>query len=271
LDNRQLFGCLIFATQTEIAFLCISTMSELNYSEKKNQLFLMLGFFFLTNAIVAEFVGAKIFSLEKTLGINPFQFPLFGGKLDGNMTAGVVVWPLVFILTDIINEYYGKKGVQRLSWIAVFCLIYSFIIVRLIMGLEGADFWLNSGSNRGLKDMSIAFNALFGQGLMIIVGSLVAFLIGQITDAFVFEKIKSKTQSNSIWLRATGSTMVSQFIDSYVVLIIAFYFGGNYDLMWVLQVGTFNYCYKILVAVLLLPLLYGIHGIIDNYLGLKKH
>ena len=240
-------------------------------SEKKTQLFIILGFFFLTNAIIAEFVGAKIFSLEKTLGLAPFQFPLFGGKLDGNMTAGVVIWPLVFILTDVINEYFGKKGVQRLSWIAVFCLIYSFIVVRLIMGLEGADFWINSGNNRGLSDMSVAFNALFGQGLMIILGSLVAFLVGQMTDAYVFERIKVKTGGNSIWLRATGSTVVSQFIDSYVVLIIAFYLGGNYDLVWVLQVGTFNYIYKILVAIILLPILYVIHNAIDRYLGLKKH
>lgn len=238
-------------------------------TDKKNQLFLLLGFFFLTNAIIAEFVGAKIFSLEKTLGLLPFQFPLFGGKMDGNMTAGVVIWPLVFILTDVINEYFGKKGVQRLSWIAVVCLIYSFIVVRLIMGLEGADFWINSGSNKGLTNMSVAFNALFGQGLMIILGSLVAFLVGQIVDAHVFERLKSKTAGNSIWLRATGSTFVSQFIDSYVVLFIAFYLGGNYDLIWVLQVGTFNYIYKIVVAIILLPLLYTIHNAIDRYLGLK--
>jgi uncharacterized integral membrane protein (TIGR00697 family) len=238
-------------------------------TDKKNQLFLLLGFFFLTNAIIAEFVGAKIFSLEKTLGLLPFQFPLFGGKMDGNMTAGVVIWPLVFILTDVINEYFGKKGVQRLSWIAVVCLIYSFIVVRLIMGLEGADFWINSGSNKGLTNMSVAFNALFGQGLMIILGSLVAFLVGQIVDAHVFERLKSKTAGNSIWLRATGSTVVSQFIDSYVVLFIAFYLGGNYDLIWVLQVGTFNYIYKIVVAIILLPLLYTIHNAIDRYLGLK--
>ncbi len=90
-------------------------MTSESKSEKKTQLFIVIGFFFLTNAIIAEFVGAKIFSLEKSLGLPPFQFPVFGEKLDGNMTAGVVIWPLVFILTDVINEYFGKKGVQRLS------------------------------------------------------------------------------------------------------------------------------------------------------------
>ena len=102
---------------------------------------------------------------------------------------------------------------------------------------------------------------------MIILGSLVAFLIGQIIDAFVFEQIKKKSKNRFIWLRATGSTVVSQFIDSYVVLVVAFYFGGNYSLKWVLQVGTINYLYKLLMAVLLLPLLYFLHNVIDRYLG----
>ena len=135
------------------------------------------------------------------------------------------------------------------------------------MGLEGADFWLFSATNLGISSMKNAFNSVFGQGLMIILGSLVAFLIGQIIDAFVFEQIKKKSNNRFIWLRATGSTAVSQFIDSYVVLVVAFYFGGNYSLTWVLQVGTINYLYKLLMAVLLLPLLYFLHNVIDRYLG----
>ena len=230
-------------------------------------LYLVLGFFFLTNAIVAEFIGAKIFSLEKTLGISPLNLSLMGDTFNLDMTAGVLLWPFVFILTDVINEYYGPKGVRRLSYITVFMLIYSFIMVRIAMGLEGADLWLFSATNLGISSMKNAFNSVFGQGLMIILGSLVAFLIGQIIDAFVFEQIKKKSKNRFIWLRATGSTVVSQFIDSYVVLVVAFYFGGNYSLKCVLQVGTINYLYKLLMAVLLLPLLYFLHNVIYRYLG----
>jgi uncharacterized integral membrane protein (TIGR00697 family) len=118
--------------------------------------------------------------------------------------------------------------------------------------------------------MSQAFNAVFGQGLMIILGSLVAFLIGQLVDAYIFKKLKDRTGDKFIWLRATGSTAISQFIDSYVVLVIAFYLGGNYDLLWVIQVGTLNYIYKLGMAVVLLPVLYGVHVQIDLYLGIKK-
>jgi uncharacterized integral membrane protein (TIGR00697 family) len=136
--------------------------------------------------------------------------------------------------------------------------------------LEGANWWLKGAKTQGIENMGSAFNAVFGQGLMIIVGSLVAFLIGQLIDALIFERIKRYTNDKMIWLRATGSTIVSQFIDSYVVLVIAFYIGGNYSLTWVLQVGTINYIYKLGMAIILLPLLYVIHNVIDKYLG-KAH
>ena len=143
-------------------------------------------------------------------------------------------------------------------------------MVRVAMWLKGADFWLGSGKLAGIQSMNNAFNSVFGQGLMIILGSLVAFLIGQIVDAFIFEQIKKVSKNKFIWLRATGSTVVSQCIDSYVVLVVAFYFGGNYSLEWVLQVGTINYVYKLGMAILLLPLLYGLHAIIDKYLGITQ-
>ena len=82
---------------------------------------------------MAEFIGAKIFSLEKTLGISPLNLSLMGDTFNLDMTAGVLLWPFVFILTDVINEYYGPKGVRRLSYITVFMLIYSFIMVRIAM------------------------------------------------------------------------------------------------------------------------------------------
>lgn len=234
---------------------------------RRNNLFLILGFLFLTNAIIAEFIGAKIFSVEKTLGLSPAQIQFGNSVYNLDMTAGVILWPFVFILTDVINEYFGKSGVRKLSFTAVFMLIYSFLAVRIAIGLEGADFWVGSAEKSGIQSMQQAFNKVFGQGLMIIIGSLVAFLIGQIVDALIFEKIKEKTANKMIWLRATGSTAVSQFIDSYVVLIIAFYFGGNYSLSWIIQVGTINYLYKLGMAIILLPLLYGFHGIIDKYLA----
>ena len=86
-------------------------------------------------------------------------------------------------------------------------------------------------------------------------------------DVFTFQQIKKRTGNKAVWLRATGSTLVSQFIDSYIVLFIAFYIGANWSLSLVLAIGTVNYFYKFIVAVILTPVIYGAHFIIDRFLG----
>ena len=115
--------------------------------------------------------------------------------------------------------------------------------------------------------MQSAFASIFGQGNWIIVGSLAAFLIGQFVDVFIFHKVKKITGDKAIWLRATGSTLVSQLVDSFVVLFIAFYLGANWDIRLVLAICTINYLYKFLMALIMTPVLYLVHYIIDNYLG----
>jgi uncharacterized integral membrane protein (TIGR00697 family) len=170
-------------------------------------------------------------------------------------------------MTDIINEYYGRKGVRFLSFTAAGLISYAYLMVYFSISLKPADFWIFRETNFGKLNMDLAFNTIFGQGLWIIVGSLTAFLIGQLVDVTVFHFFKSKTGSSKIWLRATGSTLVSQLIDSFVVLFVAFYIGAGWDIKLVLAIGVVNYIYKFLIAVLLTPLLYLIHYIIDKYLG----
>ncbi|MCS7053004.1 MAG: queuosine precursor transporter [Ignavibacterium sp.] len=235
---------------------------------KENRLFFILGAFFVANALLAEFIGVKIFSLEKTLGIKQFNFNFFGVEnLSFNLTAGVLLWPVVFIMTDIINEYFGRKGVRFMSFSAAGLISYAYFMIYFSMGLKPADFWIVRETPLGSINMDLAFNVIFGQGLWIIVGSLVAFLIGQLVDVTVFHLVKSKTGSSKIWLRATGSTLVSQFIDSFVVLFIAFYIGAGWDLKLVFAIGLVNYIYKFIIAVLLTPILYILHYLIDVYLG----
>jgi uncharacterized integral membrane protein (TIGR00697 family) len=188
------------------------------------------------------------------------------------MTAGVLLWPVVFIMTDIINEYYGKKGVKMLSYLSAGLIIYAFLMIYAAIQLSPNTWWdtqsgLSNDSQNNISSMNIAYSKILGQGLWIIVGSLVAFLVGQILDVFVFHKIKQWTGESRIWLRATGSTFVSQFIDSYVVLIIAFYIGADWDLSRVLAIGSVNYIYKFALAILLTPLIYFAHYMIEKYLG----
>lgn len=235
--------------------------------KKENKLFLILGGFFITNALIAEFIGVKIFSLERTLGFAPFNYSLFGEELSFNLTAGVVLWPIVFVMTDVINEYFGKRGVRFLSFLVVGLISFAFVMVYAAIHLTPADWWISSADQSGIPNLQLAFSRIFGQGLWIIVGSLVAFLVGQLLDVIVFQKIKAMTGEGKVWLRATGSTLVSQFIDSFVVLIIAFKLGADWSWALVLAVGFNNYIYKFVIAVLLTPAIYIAHAAIDRYLG----
>jgi len=245
----------------------------MNSSEnsRKSNLFIILCSIFLTNAVLAEIIGVKIFSAEKTLGLNPVNWSFFDTYiLDFNLTAGAVIWPVVFITTDIINEYFGKKGVRKISFLTAGLVAYAFLVISFVTWLTPADFWLDVNATTPTGEsfnISYAFNTIFRQGLGIILGSLTAFLLGQLIDVYVFQKLRAITGEKKIWLRATGSTFVSQFIDSFVVLGIAFYIFGNWSLSQVLAVGIINYLYKFTVAIALTPLLYVAHGMIDRYLG----
>jgi len=180
---------------------------------------------------------------------------------------------VIFVMTDVINEYYGMKSVRILSYLTIGLIFYAFIMIYFAIGLEPNDWWqFESGKlavdpSQHVEDMDLSFNKIMGQGLWIIVGSMVAFLIGQIVDVAIFHRIKKWTGERMVWLRATGSTLFSQFIDSYVVLIIAFYVGADWNLSTVFAIGTVNLIYKFLVAVLLTPTIYLAHYLIDKYLG----
>jgi uncharacterized PurR-regulated membrane protein YhhQ (DUF165 family) len=248
------------------------------FLRKENLLFLILGAIFLCNAILAEFIGVKIFSLERTFGLTPINLHILGfDQLSFNLTFGVILWPVVFVLTDILNEYYGMKGVRLLSYTTVAMILYSFLVVKIAIEIPPADFWPHShlgGDLSGVnayksdvKNLDSAFRLVYGQGLYIIIGSVVAFLISQVLDVFVFHSIKRYTGEKSIWLRATGSTIISQLIDSFVVLFIAFYIGAGWSMQLVLAICVINYIYKFSIAVLATPILYLIHSVVERYLG----
>ena len=243
------------------------------FKNKSSVLFLILGGFFITNALVAEFIGVKIFSLEESLGFAPANLSFFGiENLSFNLTAGVVLWPVVFVMTDVINEYFGEKGVKFLSNMAIMLILYAFFMVYLAIQLNPNDWWdgtsgLRDSPENSIESMDLAFRRIFGQGLWIIVGSLVAFLVGQILDVLVFHRIKKWTGEKKVWLRATGSTLVSQLVDSYIVLFIAFYLGADWSLERVAAIANVNYIYKFCMAIALTPVIYLAHYIIDRYLG----
>lgn len=243
-------------------------------NNKLNRLFYILSGIFLANVILAELTGVKIFSLTHFLGIENWELPFSGGiKPDMNMSVGILIWPFVFILSDIVNEYFGRKGVQRISILAAIMVLYCSIIIFISTKLPPAAFWqeLNGKDSSGQPlNINYAYTLIFSQGISIIAGSITAFLISQFVDVYTFHWIRRITGHKKLWLRATGSTVVSQLIDSYVILTVAFYLIGKWTFLQVLQVGTIQYLYKVGFAIILTPMVYLFHYIIDKFLGGKK-
>ncbi|MBL7827605.1 MAG: queuosine precursor transporter, partial [Saprospiraceae bacterium] len=238
---------------------------------KEHRLFVVLACFFVGNALVAEVIGPKMFSVEKVFGWEAMNWRIFGiENVSLNFSAGSIIWPIVFIMTDVINEYFGRRGVRMLTYVALAVIGYAFIVLLLTTKAPPADFWL--AVNSDLKpDINTAYSRIFGTSMMIIIGSLTAFTVSQLLDALFFQKFKKATGDKHIWLRATGSTLISQFFDTFIILFIAFYFGASPEQRWSLnQIAAFGlvgYVYKVCTAILLTPLLYVIHGLITNYLG----
>lgn len=223
-------------------------------NERRIWLFVFLSGLFITCAITAELISNKLIDI-------PIQFELFGKELGPFTTiVGVLPWPIVFLLTDLLNEFYGEKVVRRLSWITAVMIAFCFIIVTIAMALPAKE----------IPNSSLAtneqFNAVFGQAQMVIIGSISAFLLSQLMDVFVFHFIKSKTGNRFIWMRSTGSTLISQLIDTYVVLYIAFVLPGNMSFSDYMSIAPTNYLLKIGIAISLTPMIYLGHYLIRKYL-----
>lgn len=236
--------------------------------DKPTRLFIILAGFFITNAILAEVVGVKIFSLEETFGFSKASFTLLGESgLSFDLTVGVLPWPVVFIMTDIVNEYYGVKGVRFLSVLTAGLIAFVFVVFYLAIHTVPAGWWKTSQSAHGVPDMQAAFTQVVGQGMNIIFASLTAFMIGQLTDAGIFRQIKKLTGEKRIWMRATISTLFSQLIDTVVVSYIYLYFSLGFSFPRVTAIAAVGYTYKFTVALLCTPIIYLVHGWIETYLG----
>jgi uncharacterized integral membrane protein (TIGR00697 family) len=211
---------------------------------RRDVVYLALAGFFVTNAILGEVTGGKLFTL------GPFT-----------LSIGVIPWPVVFLSTDLMNEYFGREGVRRLTFMTIGLIIYACVVLFLAMQVPAASFSPVSDAQ---------FSAVFGQSLWIIAGSVVAFGISQLIDVAVFWLVRHKTGGRFLWMRATGSTIVSQLIDSIVIIGIAFWLPGKVKTAEFLTVAASNYSYKFLIAVGMTPVIYAAHSLIDRFLGMEE-
>jgi queuosine precursor transporter len=211
------------------------------FKSRKDSVYVILAGIFITNAIVAELIGGKLIDVGPAV-----------------MSIGILPWPIVFITTDLINEYFGEKGVRKLSLITAGLIAYTFFILSFAMKIPSS------------KISSVAteqFAAVFGQSQLIIVGSIVAFLASQLIDVTIFHLVKKRTGNKMIWLRSTGSTVISQLVDSFIVLGIAFYLPGIMDFKTYLISGFTGYTVKLMIAVLMTPMIYLGHYLIEKYVA----
>ena len=212
------------------------------FQTRKDFVFVILAGIFITNAVTAELIGGKLIQIGRFV-----------------MSIGILPWPIVFLTTDLINEYFGEKGVRKLSFITACLIAYSFIILLLAMSIPAA---------KGISPVNDdQFKAVFGQSMWIIVGSIIAFLVSQLIDVTVFWFFKNRTGDTKIWLRTTGSTLVSQLFDSFIVLGIAFWLPGKIDFETFLSSALTGYTFKLSIAILLTPVIYAGHHLIKKFLS----
>ena len=228
-------------------------MSKIHLLSRPQKLFVVCTAIFLTALVVAEATAGKLFTVIKL----PFAINILGQSFDEVvMTAGVIAFPITFIITDLLNEYFGKPGIKFVTYIGMMMIMFEFGLIQVAMSVPTASI---------SPVPAEAFNTVFGASGRIIVGSLVAYLVGQLADISLFHWLRKLTDGKHLWLRATGSTFGSQFFDTFIVLFIAFY--GQMTIQTIVAVTLFNYAYKFIVAILITPLIYVAHWVIDRYLG----
>lgn len=217
----------------------------MNFSNRRDIVFLVLAGFFITNAIMAELIGGKLIQF----------FGLF------TQSIGIILWPIIFILTDLINEHFGKDGVKKLTYITVGLISFAFIILSIAINIPATPF---SPVNNEV------FKTVFGQSQWIIIGSIIAFLISQLVDVYTFLFFKKITGNKFIWLRATGSTLISQLVDTFVVQYIAFVLPSKWTLDEFITNASYGYAFKLIIAIALIPLIYVGHVLINKFLEKSK-
>lgn len=216
----------------------------------------------VASLVIADIVGIKLFSF-------PLPFPVFGLTAIEH-TCGMLTFPVTFLLTDLINEYFGKRAARRVTYIGFAMAAYVFIVMNIAQAMPYLDAPYNVSRS--------SFDAVFGSAKIMYVASLAAYLVGQLLDIAVFGKLKSLTRGRMVWLRATGSTVISQFIDSVIVSYLAFSLGRQLfpdpsspaaPLSAIPAIALTGYALKFIIAIAITPLIYAGRAMLKHFFGLQ--
>ena len=216
----------------------------------QQRLYVYLCALFLTALLIGDTIGSKLF----TVAI-PFGFT----TLHATLSVGAIWFPITFLLTDVINEFYGSVGARFVTFVGFFMAIFAFGVIWAARLIPAADF---------SPVPQAAFETVLGNANRIFVASLVAYLVGQLVDIAIFQSAKRLTQSRHIWLRSTGSTLISQLIDTLIVTYIAFW--GKLTPAQLHQTAATSYVVKVLLAIGLTPVIYALHAVIHRRMHLTE-
>lgn len=187
---------------------------------------------------------------------------IIGGKsIDtpfGPISVGIIPFPITFLLTDVVNDFYGRKGARFLTWLGFFAAMATWALLQVTTALPV------SANPKDTYFTQPEFQKVFGGSARIFVASMVAYMVGQFLDIYVFQFWKRMTQSKHLWLRATGSTLFSQLVDTFCVNGI--FWAGNQTVTWISTKAGREYGIKVCVAIVLTPVVYALHGTIIKML-----
>jgi len=216
----------------------------------QQKLLLFLTAIFCTCLTVGDLIGGKLVSGD--LGGFPFT-----------TTVGMIPFPVTFVLTDVLNEFYGKRTARFVTWVAFFMALLAFSLVYVAATVPIAEL-TKQPDWQGVNEA--AFQNVFVGSMRMIGASLTAYLVSQFVDIFVFNALKNRTQGRFLWLRATGSTAISQAVDTVTITFVAWW--GLLSATEIGHVIVSAYGLKLLIAVGLTPLIYLAHGFIERTLGI---
>lgn len=219
--------------------------------DARTWLFVTLVAVLVTCLVVGDLVGGKLTGLH-----------LFGREWV--FAVGMLSFPVTFVLTDIISEFYGRTAVRRVTLIAFSMVALTFAIAYAAGAMPWASFTQSEGWD-GVGELH--FSTVFTQAGRIQLSSMTAFLLASLVDISVFFLLKRLTGNRMLWLRATGSTAISQLFDT--VLIQALAFGDKLTPGEYINVVTTSYLIKLVVAIGVTPIIYGLHELIERRLHIQ--
>lgn len=210
---------------------------------RHERIYLFLAVFFVGSLLIANIIAFKLFSVPLPGGLTVF------GQDAVILAAGILPYPVTFLVTDLISELYGKRRADAVVWAGFWVSLYILVVLRLGAWVPpvGTDL-------RSADEIQALYVGVFGQSSRAIVASMIAYLVAQLLDVRIFHFWKRFTGGRHLWLRNNGSTMVSQLLDS--VLVVSILFWGQLDGGTIVRIIIASYVFKVLVAAVDTPFFY---------------